>query len=102
MSVSVPALCCIVRVRFADIYDKVVRTLSKTLGITAFSVDYRLAPEHPHPAPLDDCETALRYLMTNARQWGVDPSRIALIGALRLSVVFTRLMRRIHCTVSLQ
>ena len=67
---------------FADIYDKSVRTLAKTLGITTFSVNYRLAPEHPHPAPLDDCEKALRYLMTNARQWGVDPSRIAVIGGL--------------------
>jgi acetyl esterase/lipase len=42
------------------------------------AVDYRLAPKHPYPTPLEDCYTALGWL---AEQPGIDPSRIAIGGA---------------------
>ncbi len=42
--------------------DALCRSLSSALGTTVAAVDYRLAPEHPHPAPLDDCYTALDWL----------------------------------------
>jgi acetyl esterase/lipase len=45
------------------------------------SVDYRLAPEHPYPAPLEDCYAALKYLSAHAEELGVDRSRIAIGGA---------------------
>jgi len=54
--------------------------LAAKLGITIVSVDYRLAPEHPFPAPLDDCYAVLAWLHGNADKLGVDPNRIAVGG----------------------
>jgi acetyl esterase/lipase len=55
--------------------------LADELGILVVSVDYRLAPEHPYPAGLDDCMDALRWLHDAADELGVDPDRIAVGGA---------------------
>jgi len=54
--------------------------LCSTLGLTILSVDYRLAPEHPIPAPLDDCYAGLQWLHENADKLSVDRSRIAVGG----------------------
>ena len=42
--------------------DRLCRGFSRRLGITVASVEYRLAPEHPYPAPLEDCYSALTWL----------------------------------------
>ena len=48
---------------------------------TVFSVDYRLAPEHPFPAGPEDCYAALQWLMTGKSGYDIDLDRVALGGA---------------------
>ncbi len=53
---------------------------ARELGCAVVSVEYRLAPEHPYPAPLEDCYTGLKWLAVNASELGVDPSRVIIAG----------------------
>ena len=54
--------------------------LAKRLGATVLSVDYRLAPKHPFPTPLDDCLAAYELLLREAPSLGVDPARVVIGG----------------------
>jgi acetyl esterase/lipase len=55
--------------------------MARDLGIVVVNARYRLAPEHPFPAALDDLLAALRHLHARAADLGVDPARIAVGGA---------------------
>ena len=50
------------------------------LACVIVSVDYRLPPEHPHPAPVEDCYSALKWLHGHAAELGVNPHKIAIGG----------------------
>lgn len=54
--------------------------VAKELGVLVVSVGYRLAPEHPFPAPLEDCYTGLRWVHDHADELGIDRDRIAVGG----------------------
>jgi acetyl esterase/lipase len=52
----------------------------QSLFCVCVSVEYRLAPESPYPAPLDDCENGLRYIFDHAGDLQIDPKRIGIGG----------------------
>lgn len=63
-----------------DSDDGVPTMLCETLGALIVSVDYRLAPEHPAPAAIDDCYAALKWMGDHAADLGYDPDRLAVYG----------------------
>ena len=56
-------------------------TLARTVGAAVVSVEYRLAPENPHPAPVQDCYAGLVWTAEHAAELNVDPDRIVIAGA---------------------
>ncbi len=62
-----------------DNNDALCRALAVATGTQVISVDYRLAPEHPFPAGLDDLERALRFAASGAGGW-VDPALLGVAG----------------------
>jgi acetyl esterase len=63
-----------------DTHDRVCRMLAEQADCVVLSVDYRLAPEHPFPAAVDDAFEVLAWLRREAGALAVDPARIALGG----------------------
>jgi acetyl esterase/lipase len=63
-----------------DQSDPTCERLVDEVGCVVVSVDYRLAPEHPYPAPVDDCAAGLAWVAANAAAVGVDADRIAVGG----------------------
>lgn len=63
-----------------DTHDAMCRQLVADSNIAVAAVEYRLAPEHRFPIPLDDCDTAYCWLRDNAAALGCDAFRVALGG----------------------
>ena len=63
-----------------ETHDNLCRILANSSGQAVLSVDYRLAPEHQFPAPLDDAVTATRWAHANAASLGCSPDRLAIGG----------------------
>lgn len=61
-------------------YDSTARQLANASNAIVVSVEYRLSPEYPFPAPLDDCWHALEWAVAHADEIGGDPTRIAVGG----------------------
>ncbi|MDV6264602.1 alpha/beta hydrolase [Rhodococcoides yunnanense] len=63
-----------------DVIDALSRQMADQVGALVLAVSYRLAPEAPHPAALEDSYTALTWLAEHADDLGIDPARIAVAG----------------------
>ncbi len=63
-----------------DSYSHICASMAKKTGYTVVSVDYRLAPEHPYPAGVNDCYYAAREIFMNYSLFQTRPEEIILIG----------------------
>jgi acetyl esterase len=61
-------------------YDGLARRLADRLPAVVVSVEYRRAPEHPFPSPVDDARAATRWALDHAARLGGDPGRVAVVG----------------------
>lgn len=79
-----------------DTHDAACRLIARDAGVHVLAVDYRLAPEHPAPAAVDDAYAAYRWAREHAGDLGADPGRVAVAGDSAggcLAAVVTRLAR---------
>ncbi|CAN1501046.1 Aes Esterase/lipase [Candidatus Nanopelagicaceae bacterium] len=65
---------------FLDIYDASLARLANQSGATIISVNYQKAPEHPFPIPFDDCYATLLWVIANAAELNIDPTKIGVAG----------------------
>lgn len=61
--------------------DGLCERFVEKINCVVASIDYRLAPEHQYPAAIEDCYSGLKWVWDNAKELGIDKSRIAIAGA---------------------
>jgi acetyl esterase/lipase len=76
--------------------DALLASTATELDIVIVSPDYRLAPENPYPAPMDDCHSAWSWIQQNLSQRGIDGNRIAIGGESAGGGLAAGLVLRIH------
>jgi acetyl esterase/lipase len=76
--------------------DALLSSTAAELDIVIVSPDYKLAPEHPYPAAIDDCHGTWRWLQENLSQRGIDGNRIAIGGESAGGGLAAGLVLRIH------
>lgn len=82
-----------------DTHDNVCRSMAKKSDSIVFSVDYRLAPENPFPAAVEDAYSALLWAAKNAKSIGANPQKIIVAGDSaggNLAAVVTHMARDRH------
>jgi acetyl esterase len=63
-----------------DLFHLTMLRVVDQLDVVVVAVEYRLAPEHPFPAPVEDCYAALTWMVANAAELGIDPVRVGVAG----------------------
>ncbi|XP_045174154.1 neutral cholesterol ester hydrolase 1-like [Mercenaria mercenaria] len=63
-----------------DSYDPLIRKISRESGVVIISINYRLSPEFPYPAPLEDCIKVVKYVTDRTEEFRIDPFRVAIGG----------------------
>jgi acetyl esterase/lipase len=76
--------------------DALLASTAAELDIVIVSPEYRLAPENPYPAPVDDCHRAWKWIQENLSQRGIDGNRIAIGGESAGGGLAAGLVLRIH------
>lgn len=76
--------------------DTLCGRIAERLDATVVSVDYRLAPEHPFPAPLDDCYAAYELIHREPELLGIDPTRLVIAGQSAGAGLAAALTLRVH------
>jgi acetyl esterase/lipase len=63
-----------------EVVENPCKGIADKANAVVLSVDYRLAPEHPFPAGLDDCMNVIKWAFENAEKLGIDPNKIGVAG----------------------
>jgi len=85
-----------------DTHDTPLRQLANLSQATIIAVDYHLAPEHPFPAGLNDCEFAVQWIINNASLLGINPNKIILAGDSAGGALSATLVRKFRAQIVAQ
>ncbi len=77
-----------------ETHDRPLRALANAAGCMVVAVDYRLAPEHPFPAAIDDGISVLKWVAAEGTRFGIDPDRLIIAGDSAGGTIATVLARK--------